>query len=142
VVMAAAVSDYRPASVAPNKIKKQEGPLTLELVRTPDILAGLGARKNGRFLVGFAAETDAVREHARGKLRAKNLDLIVANDVARRDAGFATDTNAALLIDAAGEVEVPLVSKRELAERIWDRVIELRGSGNGKDATEAQRHRD
>ena len=139
VVMAAAVSDYRPASVAPNKIKKQEGPLTLELVRTPDILAGLGARKNGRFLVGFAAETDAVREHARGKLRAKNLDLIVANDVARRDAGFATDTNAALLIDAAGEVEVPLVSKRELAERIWDRVIELRGNGNGNDATETQR---
>jgi len=146
VVMAAAVSDYRPASVAPNKIKKQEGPLALELVRTPDILAGLGARKNGRFLVGFAAETDAVRENARGKLQAKNLDLIVANDVARTDAGFATDTNAAVLIDAAGEVEVPLVSKRELAERIWDRVIEMRAAatdrGNGNDATETQRHRE
>lgn len=141
VVMAAAVSDYRPEAAAPHKIKKQEGPLTLTLVRTPDILASLGARKNGRFLVGFAAETDDVRAHARGKLAAKNLDLIVANDVARKDAGFATDTNAALLIDAAGEVEVPLTSKRALAERIWDRVLELRGGSNGRDATETQRHR-
>jgi phosphopantothenoylcysteine decarboxylase / phosphopantothenate---cysteine ligase len=140
VVMAAAVSDYRPDTVAPGKIKKQEGPLSLTLVRTPDILAGLGAGKAGRFLVGFAAETHDVRAHARGKLQAKNLDLIVANDVGRKDAGFATDTNAALLIDAAGEVEVPLVSKRELAERIWDRVIEMRAATD-KDTTGPQRHR-
>lgn len=129
VAMAAAVSDYRPDAVAPNKIKKREGPLELSLVRTADILATLGAQKKGRFLVGFAAETDAVRENARAKLAAKNLDLIVANDVGRADAGFAADTNAALLIDAAGEVEVPLVSKRELAERIWDRVVEMRRHG-------------
>jgi phosphopantothenoylcysteine decarboxylase/phosphopantothenate--cysteine ligase len=77
--------------------------------------------------VGFAAETQAVREHARGKLRGKNLDLIVANDVSRADAGFAAETNAAVLIDAAGsEEDVPKTSKRELAERILDRVVLLR----------------
>jgi phosphopantothenoylcysteine decarboxylase / phosphopantothenate---cysteine ligase len=129
VAMAAAVSDYRPAAVAPTKLKKTAGPASLELVRTPDILRGLGASKNGRFLIGFAAETDRVRENALAKLAEKHLDLMVANDVTRERAGFGVDTNAALLIDADGEREVPLVSKRELAERIWDRVVEMRGKG-------------
>jgi phosphopantothenoylcysteine decarboxylase/phosphopantothenate--cysteine ligase len=129
VAMAAAVSDYRPAAVAPAKLKKTEGPAHLELVRTPDILSGLGRNKGGRFLIGFAAETDQVRENARAKLKDKNLDLMVANDVTRERAGFGVDTNAALLIDAEGEREVPLVSKRELAERIWDRVVEMRARG-------------
>ena len=133
VVMAAAVSDYRPASVAPGKVKKTDGPVVLELVRTPDILQSLGAQKGKRILVGFAAETEKVEEYAAGKLRAKNLDLIVANDVSRRDAGFGGDRNAALLIDAAGDsVTVPLMSKRELAERILDRVVELRGARGPK----------
>ncbi|MBI3932153.1 MAG: bifunctional phosphopantothenoylcysteine decarboxylase/phosphopantothenate--cysteine ligase CoaBC [Acidobacteria bacterium] len=132
VAMAAAVSDYRPGTVAPRKIKKSEGGLTLELVRTPDILRSLGAAKGGRFLVGFAAETDDVRGNARKKLAEKGLDLIVANDVSRDGSGFAAETNAATLLDAAGgEVEVPRTSKRELAERIWDRVAELRGRSPG-----------
>jgi phosphopantothenoylcysteine decarboxylase/phosphopantothenate--cysteine ligase len=126
VVMAAAVSDYRPAAVSPGKVKKAEGGLALDLVRTPDILRELGEAKGGRFLVGFAAETERLRENARAKRAAKNVDLMVANDVGRPGSGFASATNAAVLIDAETETEVPLVGKRELAERIWDRVEELR----------------
>ena len=127
VVMAAAVADYRSARVSPSKVKKTAGPLTLELVRTSDILRSLGQAKGERTLVGFAAETDHVIENARTKLREKNLDLIVANDVSREDAGFGTETNAAVLLDReGGEVPVPLGSKRALAEAIWDRVITLR----------------
>jgi len=127
VVMAAAVADYRPVKQAPRKIKKGEGGLSLELVRTPDILRGLGQDKRGRLLVGFAAETDDVVANARRKLESKNLDLIVANRVGGPQGGFASDDNAAVLLDAGGgSVEVPLTGKRELAERIWDRVSELR----------------
>ena len=126
VAMAAAVSDYRPASRSETKVKKGDGAIGLELVRTPDILRGLGAAKGRLFLVGFAAETDQVLEHAREKRRLKNVDLLVANKVGIDGAGFAADTNAAVLIDARGETEVPLTSKRALAERIWDRVAELR----------------
>ena len=128
VVMAAAVSDYRPAQGSEVKVKKADDGLSLEMVRTPDILRGLGQAKGERFLVGFAAETDHLREHAREKLRAKNLDLVVANTVGQEGSGFAADSNAAVLIDPDGEVEVPLVGKRELAERIWDRVAQLRES--------------
>jgi len=131
VAMAAAVSDYRPAVVAPAKLKKTEGPARLELVRTPDILRGLGAAKGGRFLIGFAAETEAVVENARKKRAEKRLDLIVANDVSGDGAGFAAEQNAATLIDELGEVAVPLVSKRELADRIWDRVAEVRRARSG-----------
>jgi phosphopantothenoylcysteine decarboxylase/phosphopantothenate--cysteine ligase len=127
IVMSAAVSDYRPAATALEKMKKADGPFQLEMVRTQDILKTLGGAKGDRFLVGFAAETSDVVGYARGKLRAKNLDLIVANDVGRDDRGFGADRNAAWLIDAAGgERETPLVSKRELAEMIWDRVVALR----------------
>ncbi len=127
VVMAAAVADYRSASVSPTKVKKTAGPATLELVRTSDILRSLGQAKGERTLVGFAAETDHVIENARKKLREKNLDLIVANDVSREGAGFGTETNAAVLLDReGGEVPVPLGSKRALADAIWDRVIALR----------------
>ncbi len=131
VVMAAAVSDYRPETVAKEKLKKGQGDAdadaALRLVRNPDILAGLGAAKAGRFLVGFAAETNNVLEHAADKLRRKGLDLIVANDVSAGDRGFAAPDNAAVLLDASGgRLSVPLVSKRELAERIWDKVVALR----------------
>ena len=127
IVMAAAVSDYRPAAVSPVKMKKKEGPAALDLVRTPDILRGLGEGKGGRILVGFAAETDDVVENARKKLSEKRLDLIVANDVRRTDAGFGSERNEAVLLDAdGGQEEVALTSKRDLAERILDRVLALR----------------
>ena len=126
VAMAAAVSDYRPAEKATGKIKKQDGGQKLDLVRTPDILKSLGESKEKRFLIGFAAETERLLESARKKRAEKRVDLMVANDVGRDGAGFASDKNAAVLIDAKGETELPLMSKRELAERIWDRVAELR----------------
>lgn len=136
VVMAAAVSDYRPAAPAAQKIKKEAGPQRLDLVRTLDILRSLGQAKAGRFLVGFAAETTDVLANARHKLREKNLDLIVANDVSREGVGFGGEDNAAVMIDARGETELPRMSKRELAEKIWDRVEALR---KREDATETQR---
>jgi len=128
IAMAAAVADYRAAEVSTKKLKKEGEPqLRLELVRTTDILAGLGSAKGERFLIGFAAETERLEENARAKLEGKNLDLIVANDVTGPGAGFGGETNSAVLIDArGGRVEVPLVTKRELAERIWDRMAELR----------------
>lgn len=126
VAMAAAVSDYRPAEKATSKVKKQDGGQKLDLVRTPDILKSLGESKEKRFLIGFAAETERLLESARKKRAEKRVDLMVANDVSRNGAGFASDKNAAVLIDAKGETELPLMSKRELAERIWDRVAELR----------------
>ena len=127
VVAAAAVADYRPATVAAQKLRKGAGPVTMELVRTADVLGSLGARKEGRVLVGFAAETEDLESRAGAKLEAKNLDLIVANDVSAPGAGFDGETNAALLLRRDGSrVEVPLLSKRELAERILDEVIALR----------------
>jgi phosphopantothenoylcysteine decarboxylase/phosphopantothenate--cysteine ligase len=126
VAMAAAVSDYRPAELAPSKLKKAPGDSTLALKRTPDILATLGQSKGRRFVIGFAAETDRVLENARAKRAAKNADLLVANDVSRPDSGFASDHNAAVLIDSEAETELPLMSKRALADRIWDRVLVLR----------------
>ena len=128
VIAAAAVSDYRPAASSPSKLKKADGPIALELVRTPDILKGLGEAKGRRLLVGFAAETEDLVENARGKLEAKNLDLVVANDVTAPGAGFGGETNAAVLLRRdGGRVDVPLVSKRELAERILDEVGALLG---------------
>jgi phosphopantothenoylcysteine decarboxylase/phosphopantothenate--cysteine ligase len=123
VIAAAAVSDYRPASAAVSKLKKTDGPVTLELVRTPDILKGLGSAKGGRVLVGFAAETEDLVANAAKKLEAKNLDLVVANDVALPGAGFGGDTNAVILLRRDGSrVDVPLASKREVADRILDEV--------------------
>jgi phosphopantothenoylcysteine decarboxylase / phosphopantothenate---cysteine ligase len=138
VLMAAAVSDYRPSEVAPQKVKKGSEPLSLDLVRTKDILRSLGeAGRDGQVLVGFAAETENLRENARKKLREKHLDLIVANDVSRKDAGFASDTNVGLFLDAAGgEEELPLMGKHELAERILERVVTLlKSSPKGAPAT-------
>jgi phosphopantothenoylcysteine decarboxylase/phosphopantothenate--cysteine ligase len=129
VIGAAAVSDYRPASASASKIKKTDGAARLELVRTPDILKGLGEAKGGRVLVGFAAETEDLVANARKKLDAKNLDLVVANDVTAAGAGFGGDTNAVVLLRRdGGQVEVPLASKREVAERILDEVRALRAA--------------
>ena len=123
VVMAAAVADFRPKAIAPEKLKKQAGVPEVVLEPTPDILAGLGERKTHQVLVGFAAETEQVIEHARAKVAAKNLDLIVANDVSAPDQGFEVDTNRGILIESSGFVgETPLVSKVELAGLILDRI--------------------
>jgi len=125
VIMAAAVADYT-LQPAPQKIAKAEGPLVLTLSRTRDILADLGAslaRKDGRpVLVGFAAETHDVIEHARAKLLRKKADLIVANDVSRADAGFEVDANAVTIVTATDAIEVPLQSKAHVAARILDAV--------------------
>lgn len=127
VIMAAAVADYRPVQREPQKIKRGAPRLVLELEQTPDILAAISRQKGNRILVGFAAETERLREHARRKLQAKQLDLLVGNDVTRPGAGFDVDTNEAVLFFADGrEVPLPLVSKRELADRILDAVVELR----------------
>ena len=126
LLMAAAVADFKPAHVAPEKLKKGSGRLVLELERTNDILADLAPRKGARIVVGFAAETEQVVANAERKLREKNLDLIVANDVAGKETGFAVDTNAVTIIDRDGCHEaVPLMSKDEVAERILDRVVQL-----------------
>ena len=127
VLMAAAVADYRPARRAPQKIKRGAASLTLELEPTPDILAEVTAEKRERIVVGFAAETTALEESARGKLARKNADLIVANDVTREGAGFDVETNIATLFRRDGSaVELPQMSKRELASRILDEVAALR----------------
>jgi phosphopantothenoylcysteine decarboxylase/phosphopantothenate--cysteine ligase len=126
VAMAAAVSDYRPASASAQKLKKADGALSVEMVRTPDILRSLGAAKGSRFLIGFAAETEDVLESARQKRLEKNADLLVANDVSSSGAVFGQEQSAAVLIDALGETAVPRGSKRALADRIWDRVLELK----------------
>jgi phosphopantothenoylcysteine decarboxylase/phosphopantothenate--cysteine ligase len=127
-IMAAAVADYT-LDAEPQKIAKADGPLVLELVRTPDILADLGrARASGAsrsVLVGFAAETHDVIPHAREKLRRKGVDLIVANDVTRSDAGFEVTTNAVTIVSAHGADEIPLQPKSGVAAAILDRVERL-----------------
>lgn len=129
VVMAAAVADYAPAEGAQSgKIRKRPGALTVRFERTPDILAELGRRRAGAarpVLVGFAAETTEIVQRARNKLKEKRVDLIVANDVSLPDRGFAADTNAATLVTAGGEEDVPLVTKRALAAVLLDRIETL-----------------
>ena len=129
IIQAAAPADYRPVNVSATKIKKQEGQeLTLRLTETEDVARAVGLMKReGQTLVGFAAETDHLLEHAQGKLKKKNLDLIVANDVTKPGAGFGVDTNIAALITAEGVDERPLQSKRALAEDILEKIISLRG---------------
>jgi len=125
LVMAAAVADYRPTSTAKDKIKKGEAVLTLELEYTPDILSSV----KGNFIkVGFAAESSNLVENAKQKLQQKGLDLIVANDITTRDSGFGADTNRVTIIDREGKIDsLPLLPKREVADRVLDRVVELLG---------------
>jgi len=123
VVMAAAVADFRPKASAADKLKKADGPPEIVLEPTPDILAALGAAKQGQVLVGFAAETTDVVANAMDKLTRKGADLLVANDVSLPDAGFEVDTNRAVLLESSGAVmETPLLSKAALADLILDRV--------------------
>lgn len=119
VVKAAAVADYRPAETANSKIKKKGDTMTLELVKTVDILETLGKSKTHQFLIGFAAETDDVETYAKEKLRRKNCDLVVANDVTEEGAGFRADTNIVQVFGAEGLVEkMPVMSKDEVARRL------------------------
>ncbi|MDQ3907408.1 MAG: bifunctional phosphopantothenoylcysteine decarboxylase/phosphopantothenate--cysteine ligase CoaBC, partial [Acidobacteriota bacterium] len=130
-IAAAAVADYRPAKRAAQKIKKSDAPLTIELEPTPDILASVAAsRRDGLLVVGFAAESERVVEHARDKLRRKNLDAIIANDITRDGAGFDAATNAVTIITSDREeaVELPLMPKLEAAHRILDEIARLRRS--------------
>ncbi len=129
VIMAAAVADYTLSeAAATEKIAKDQDAVTLSLTRTTDILAELGQTRSGAsrpVLVGFAAETRDVVDRARAKLAAKQVDLIVANDVSRADAGFEVETNVATLIDPSGTTDLPLQPKREMAKVILDRVYGL-----------------
>ncbi len=126
VIMAAAVADYTPAEYAENKIKKSDGELTLALRRTEDILAALGGRKpDWQVLCGFSMETENLLENSRKKLAAKNADLIVANSIAEEGAGFAADTNKAVLLSAEEETVLPMMAKEALADAILDRLAEM-----------------
>lgn len=127
VVKAAAVADYRPKEVFGQKIKKQDGTLSLELVRNKDILAELGQRKNKQILVGFAAETSALEKNSLQKVEGKNLDFLVANDVSQNGAGFGTDTNIVMFVYPGGNIkQMPLMDKKDLAHRILDEVLAVR----------------
>jgi phosphopantothenoylcysteine decarboxylase/phosphopantothenate--cysteine ligase len=125
IIMAAAVADFRPVDPAESKIKKGEGVPTIILEPTPDILAELGqSKRHGAILVGFAAETENLREHAERKLRAKNLDVIVANDVSAPEVGFGHETNAVTILAADGQSrEVGLRTKAEVAAAVLDEVV-------------------
>ena len=129
IIKAAAVADYRPLVRADGKVKKEDQDnWTIELAKTPDILAALGQMGLDALLVGFAAETDDLIGNARKKLEKKNVDLIVANDVSRADAGFEVDTNAVrLLLRDGSEEELPLLPKSEVANTLLDRIKTLRG---------------
>ncbi len=125
VIKTAAVSDYRPRSLAPQKIKRS-GPMTLELEPTVDILGEIARNKQSQLVVGFAAETQNALENARKKLASKSLDAIVVNDVSREGVGFDSDRNAVTIITQHDVVEVPETSKWEVAQRVLDQVIKLR----------------
>lgn len=124
-VMCAAVADYTPESVSDTKLKKGDGELFIRLRRTRDIAAELGSRKGNRLLVGFALETNDEEAHAQSKLEKKNFDFIVLNSLRDAGAGFRGDTNKVTLIDRSGREELPLMSKREVAARIADRIEHL-----------------
>lgn len=124
IVMAAAVADYRPASVSDNKIKKKDGAMSIELERTSDIIGTLGAgRRDDQYLCGFSMETENLIENSRSKLERKNLDMIVANNLKVEGAGFRGDTNVAVLIKKSQVKELQLMSKIELADVILDEIL-------------------
>lgn len=131
-VGAAAVADYRPKNIAGQKIKKTGAPeITLELEKTPDILSDVSKnRHEGLLVVGFAAETTDVVNYARGKMESKGLDLVVANDITKEGAGFNSDTNIATIVGKGFEKDMPLMSKRELADKLLDEIATMRKNLN------------
>ena len=130
VIQAAAPADFAPEKVSEQKIKKQSGgKLTLTLAQTPDVAAAVGGmKKPGQILVGFAAETEKVKENAAEKLKKKNLDMIVANDVTEKGAGFDVDTNVVTFITKDGQETLPCLPKRQVAEELLDRAAALRNA--------------
>jgi phosphopantothenoylcysteine decarboxylase/phosphopantothenate--cysteine ligase len=128
LVMAAAVADYRPSATVEQKVKRHAETLSLELTRTPDILAEAG---KGFIRVGFAAESEELVANARRKLESKGLDLIVANDITGPETAFDADTNRVVILDrSGGEERLPVMTKYEVAQRILDRVVELLAKGS------------
>ncbi|MEA1964451.1 MAG: bifunctional phosphopantothenoylcysteine decarboxylase/phosphopantothenate--cysteine ligase CoaBC, partial [Candidatus Aerophobetes bacterium] len=127
VLMAAAVSDYRPFRIEEGKIKKNlEEKINLKLIRNADILKEIGKKKENKVLVGFCAEVENLENEARAKLKEKNLDLIAANSINLKGSGFGVDTNIVTLIDNKGNVDhFPRMSKREVAEKVWDKIREI-----------------
>ena len=124
IIKAAAVADYRPATVADNKIKKTDGDMSIPLERTTDILKTLGEKKTaGRFLCGFSMETENMIENSRAKLTKKNLDMIAANNVKVEGAGFGVDTNVLTLITADDQKELPMMSKDQAADALLDEIM-------------------
>lgn len=127
IIKAAAVADYRPKTVYENKVKKQDGQMSIELERTKDILAYLGAhKKKDQFLCGFSMETENMIGNSRAKLQKKNLDMIAANNVKVKGAGFQGDTNVMTLITQDQEIALPLLSKEEVANKILDIILATR----------------
>lgn len=124
IIKAAAVADYRPATVAQEKMKKKDGELSIALERTEDILGWLGAhRREGQFLCGFSMETEHLLENSRAKLEKKRIDMIVANNLRQEGAGFGTDTNVVTILTKDDAVELPLLSKEEVADRLLDFIL-------------------
>ena len=125
IIKAAAVADYRPTVFFSEKIKKKEGDLSLALERTDDIIGYLGQHKpKGQFLCGFSMETENMIENSRKKLEKKNLDLIVANNLKEQGAGFGTDTNIVTLLSKEDTIQLPIMSKEEVADRLLDYIVE------------------
>ena len=127
IVKAAAVADYRPASVSDEKIKKSDGEMSIALERTKDIIGTLGAMENKPFLCGFSMETQNVLENSRKKLKKKNLDMIVANSLKMEGAGFGGNTNVVTVITEDFEKELGKLTKEETADRILDQILVRRG---------------
>ena len=134
LIGSAAVADYRPANAANAKVKKDgKDTMTLELTKTPDILDEVFRhRTNGMLVVGFAAETNDVVNYARSKMEKKDLDVVIANDITKEGAGFNTDTNIATILSKDAQNDLPLMSKRELADRILDEIVRLRAITNNQ----------
>ena len=126
LIMAAAVADYRPASVAADKIKKKDGDMSIPLERTPDILGTIGPQKTRQFLCGFSMETRDLVENSSAKLKKKNLDMVVANNLKVAGAGFGVDTNVVTFITPDGTRELPLMSKSDVADAILDEILKRR----------------
>ena len=124
IIKAAAVADYRPRVTADEKLKKKDEELSVELERTEDILAFLGAhRKEGQFMCGFSMETEHMLENSRAKLEKKNIDMIVANNLKQEGAGFGTDTNVVTFLTRDETVELPIMSKEDVADRLLDHIM-------------------
>ncbi len=129
VIKAAAVGDYAPSEKINGKIKKDESGMLLNLRRTKDILKAVGESKNGRFVVGFAAETDNLLKHAKDKLKSKNADLFIANDVSISGSGFESDTNIIHFVYRDGSTEMmPQAAKSEIARKVFDKIQDLKSS--------------